>query len=130
MRTKDAGAHAREKKEGERERQEPQEKLERVTVKLTEKSTRSQELEKTMENHLDWEGKRVDTLAVQSNPSSKALLKVNFCINHRVFDCCTLWKCLQFMFLGNILTIFATVEVLMSIIKKKKIYSSMAILVA
>lgn len=118
MRTKDAGAHAREKvpvertnelekqlqlrqrelrfplqrqlreeKEGERERQEPQEKLKRVTVKLTEKSTRSQELEKTMENHLDWEGKRVDTLAMQSNPSSKALLKVNFCINHHVFDC-------------------------------------------
>ena len=109
MRTKDAGAHAREKvpvelekqlqliqrelrfllqrqlrerKEGGRVRQELRENLQKVTVELAEMSTRIQELE----NHLDWEGKRVDALAMQSNASSKV-----FCINHHVFDCCTTW---------------------------------------
>ena len=99
MRTKDAGAHAkekvpvernnelekqlqlmlREKMEGKREMQELKEKLQNVTVKLTEISTRVQELEKAMKDHLDSEGKGLDALSMLFNASSQeAFHKVIF----------------------------------------------------
>ena len=92
MRTKDAGAHAKEKVPVERnnelekqlqlmlrEMQELKEKLQKVTVKLTEISTRVQELEKPMKDHLDSEEKGLDALSMLSNASSQeAFHKVIF----------------------------------------------------